>query len=689
MTDFAPRGVVRVGDRVRFDGRVHQVAALTGMAMRLVSEDGEVQVVMAGHVLAAADFDVLAPRATAGAGPVLPPIALLDALPTAAIEQAQFWERHLVEVDTGLPPGAAPGTSPRPEYDPAWTSLTERIEAKSAELTAGGHRVGTRTLKRLRACYEQEGLWGLVDGRSARSAKGNSLTGRVDNRVVEIVTELLIAQTDQSSGDRKRLIAQAQQLITERFGEGVVPLPSRTTFYRLINVLAAGTDPSGPATARRRKALRPEGPFTPSMAARPGEIVQIDSTRLDIMAVLDDNVIARPELTIVVDVATRTICAALLRPAGTKGVDAAVLLARMLVPELMRPGWDQSLAMSASPLPFERMLTVDTRLEQAAAKPVICPETIVIDHGKVFVSSTFTSACSMLGISVQPARIRTPTDKAIVERTFGSINSLFCQYVAGYTGSDVTRRGLDPAAESVWTLPQLQEMLDEWIVAGWQSRPHEGLRNPFLPGTTMSPNEAYAAAVARAGYVPVPLSSGDYIELLPAAWRTINDYGIRIDYRTYDAPGLGPLRRRPSGIKTKQDLWEVHYDPYDLSRVWVRHSETRDWIEATWTHQPMVRVPFADFTWRHARTLLATRGEDDTSETAVARVLADLLHRAGPASAGSARVIARTRATVPTQPVPAPEPAISPDETPSSQEPERPVTPFGLFDPLSEELPPW
>ncbi|WP_050370347.1 hypothetical protein [Streptomyces acidiscabies] len=60
--------------------------------------------------------------------------------------------------------------------------------------------------------------------------------------------------------------------------------------------------------------------------------------RLDVMAVLDDGVVARPELTIAADVMTRTICAALLRPAGTKGVDAAVLLARMPVPELMRPG---------------------------------------------------------------------------------------------------------------------------------------------------------------------------------------------------------------------------------------------------------------------------------------------------------------------------------------------------------------
>jgi transposase InsO family protein len=83
--------------------------------------------------------------------------------------------------------------------------------------------------------------------------------------------------------------------------------------------------------------------------------------------------------------------------------------------------------MARSVLPYERLLAIDDRLEQAAARPVIVPDTIVIDHGKVFVSDTFSSACSLLGISLQLARPRTPTDKAIVERTFASINSLFCQ----------------------------------------------------------------------------------------------------------------------------------------------------------------------------------------------------------------------------------------------------------------------
>ncbi|WP_158588132.1 hypothetical protein [Actinomadura logoneensis] len=150
------------------------------------------------------------------------------------------------------------------------------------------------------------------------------------------------------------------------------------------------------------------------MAGQPGEQVQIDSTPLDVMVVLDDGLTARAELTIAVDVATRTICAAVLRPVGTKAVDAALLLARMLVPEPMRPGWDRSLAMASSRLPHDRLMEVDARMEQAAAKPVIVPDTVVIDGGKVFISEAFLRAWERLGISVQRARPRTPTDKAIV-----------------------------------------------------------------------------------------------------------------------------------------------------------------------------------------------------------------------------------------------------------------------------------
>jgi transposase InsO family protein len=360
-----------------------------------------------------------------------------------------------------------------------------------------------------------------------------------------------------------------------------------------------------------------------------------------------------------------------------------LLLAKMLVPEPMRPGWSAALRMSASRLPHARLVDVDTRLEQAAAKPVIVPDTIVIDHGKVFVSDTFLRACDRLGISVQYARKGTPTDKAIVEATFDAINTLFCQHVAGYTGSNTTLRGND--VQAAWTVPELQDLLDEWLVAGWQHRPHDALRDPHQSRRMLSPNDMYASLVAAAGYLPVTLSGEDYLELLPVAWRAINDYGIRIDYRTYDSPDLGPYRRQHSGINAKRGLWEVHYDPYDLSQVFVRTPD--GWITAPWTHLPMVSAPFADFTWRHARRQAAQSGLDDTNETDVARVLDELLTRAEagpPADTKTARVAARTRVGAAShRPPPRPEP-VEPDAEELTDDEVDEVVPLPVFDARAE-----
>ncbi len=357
-------------------------------------------------------------------------------------------------------------------------------------------------------------------------------------------------QVELSTGTRTRVRRRVEALLAEQHGPGTVPMPSAATFYRLLRALDAGQHTFGAATTRRSMANRPDGPFGTVLAARPGELVQIDTTPIDVMVLLEDGVSARAELTILVDLATRTIGSGLLRPHGTKAVDAALLLARALVPEPMRPGWADALRMRASRLPHTELAAVDDRLADAAAKPVITPETIVCDRGAVFLSETFLAACSRLGISLQPAHPRTPTDKGVVERTFASINTLFCQYVAGYTGRDTTRRGRDVDGPAVWSLAQLQDLFDQWVLAGWQARPHDGLRHPELPRSALSPNEMYAAQIVAAGYLPLALSASDYLELLPVAWRTITAAGIRVGSLTYDSAELNPYRGQLSTLDT-------------------------------------------------------------------------------------------------------------------------------------------
>ena len=391
--------VLRPGDWVIFDGGEHQVVGFAGTSVRLRSAAGEEQVVLGAYLMASAGFEVI----DGARRPEIEPFGLLDGLPDAVLAAARDWERHVVEVQTGLLPDAPPGAVPRPGFDPAVTTVAQRDQAKAAELG-----VGVRTVQEHRARYARQGLRGQVDQRATRAWEA---TGRVDARVVAAIRGLVEAETATSTGTRSRLIRRAAAAVEAEYGPGVVPLPGRSTFYKLIDVLAAGRHTFGSAVTRRQIANRPQHAFTPSHAMRPGEQVQIDSTPIDVLVLLEDGVPARADLTIAVDVATRTICAEVLRPVGTKAVDAALLLARMLVPEPMRPGWPAALRMSASRLPHARLTGIDARMELAAARPVIVPDTIVIDGGKVFISEVFTRACERLGVSIQRARPRTPTDK--------------------------------------------------------------------------------------------------------------------------------------------------------------------------------------------------------------------------------------------------------------------------------------
>ena len=60
------------------------------------------------------------------------------------------------------------------------------------------------------------------------------------------------------------------------------------------------------------------------------------------------------------------------------------------------------------------------------------------------------------------------------------------------------------------------------------------------------------------------------------------------------------MPRRSTGIVasirawSQKGQWEMHYDPYDVSRIWVRNHHDDGWLAATWTHLRTGPVPFGD-----------------------------------------------------------------------------------------------
>lgn len=679
--------VLRVGARVRLQDVEYDVSGLDGLQVWLTAHGGSMMTILSSDLLRDSSFALIS---DVQRGPIAPS-PMFDGLPADVQARARDMEQHVTEVLDGVPAGAPPGTIPRVQYQPEVTTVSQREQAKLAELKAAGTPVTLRTFQRMRAQYVSRGVMALVDQRKLRRSKP---TGRTDPRVVEALRRVLASNTHDSSGTVDRLRRAVKHEVAEQYPDEDVPLPSRSAFHRLLDGLHEARHATGSARTRRTAANSPDRAFGSVIAIRPGEITQIDSTPLDVAVILDDGVVGRVELTALVDVATRTIAAAVLRPT-TKGVDAALLLARAMTPEPMRPGWSDAVQMAHSVLPYEHLVEIDVRLRDAAAKPVIIPETVVYDHGKVFVSNTFRAACRSLGISLQPAHPDTPTDKAIVERTLGSVATLFAEKVSGYLGSSVERRGRNAEGKAAFTVLELQNLLDEWIVTVWQNRPHDGLRDPLVSSQRLTPNEKYGALLSVAGYVPVPLTDDDYIRLLPTCPRVINSYGIKIDHRVYDSDALNPFRGQKSGIAALKGRWQVHHDPYDVSRVWIAHPDGEGWIVAYWRQLRAAPQPFGRDAWEHGRRIVADRGEV-VSEESITAAVDSVLNRASATKSGSsrqrrkradARIAAKNATTAVTAPTAGssrqntPEPAALLAEEDQSY---AKVIPLPVFDPSAE-----
>lgn len=594
---------VRLFDYLQYDGQAWQVVAQDGPELALKDlMSGRIRRVGVSELLG--DESYLPDRPDRL--PRLDSAAVLETLDSEARDRVLFLRRHVVEVLTGTAPaeldGHDGGGSVHPNYDPS-LPLKDRVRAKVAELIAAGTPVGYRSLERYIKAYRTDGLAGLVDGRMQRQA---SPTGRLEPALVSLLEEAIKAQTKISTGTRSRMITQVS-LEAAQLG---VPVPSRATLYRALDNLQKARHPFGNATTRRTQANRPDRTWGRQAPSRPGELTEVDSTPLDLMVIYPDGSTGRVDLTVMLDIATRTPCAAILRPIATKSVDAAVLLARALTPLPMQPGWNPSVAFSRSILPSGMIQGDDEIKALVAAKPVIVPESITVDRGKVYVGSTFLNACERLQISMTKAAPRTPTDKPHIERVFAAINSGFTQYLSGYVGSNVVRRGLSPQTEAMWTLAEVQNLLDLWIVAVWQNKPHPGLRHPAMPKKDLTPNEAYAALASVAPTVNVALDRDDYIGLLPVTYRTIQGYGVNFESLHYDSPALHPYRGIKSGLPLPaNDRWEVRYDPYRLQSIFVRDHFRGVWIEAEWSLAKQALAPFSLDVLHAARRAVERRGD--------------------------------------------------------------------------------
>jgi transposase InsO family protein len=610
---------LRAGCRIDHDGVRFDVVELAGRRLLLrQSATGELRQVDLAWLLAHPTTRL----ADTGPGPATAVGVVLDDLDQAGQAQVQVRAGHVREVLTGYRHGSAElalPSEPRPRYGPG-TTLMARYAAKATELG-----VAASTVRRWVAAFRACGPAGLVhDGTGPKSGRW----GRVDPRWIDMCHTVLAGHVTASRPTRAIILAEITARLGEQYGDGVVASPAKTVGYQLLGELARGTNAfEGSTKGKRSIADRPPQAYGRLRATRPGEYVLLDTTRLDVFAMEPVTCQwVQCDLTASMDLYDRCICGLRLTPVSTKAVDVAGVLYETVHPRI--PNDQDMEALPAHGVP-ETVVLDSRKLVDAQGRPLlpsVAAETIVYDHGQVYVSQHVESVCARFGISLQPARPRTPTDKSPLERWFKTLSEGLLVALPGYKGGDVHSRGLDAERQTFFFLDELETIIREWTQLVYHCRPHRGLCIPEVPGLDVSPLEMFAHGVTRAGYLSIPARPDLAYDFLHTEWTSIQHYGVEINGLRYDGKGLNGYRNRTSphtGVHAGK--WPIAVDPGDVRAVYFQRPDDQVWHRLDWEHAPALRQPFSSEALTYARQLAArTQRFPD-----VAATLLELLERWG------------------------------------------------------------
>ena len=483
--------------------------------------------------------------------------------------------------------------------------------------------IGKRTLLRWISRYEKEGETGLLPNLAVETAP----ISRRFELFTQFALDIMREQVDKSRPTKDFVFRHAKARLIGTYGADVVPIPSKTRAYEILSELNKLCPLFTLSTKRNRDiAERPVMPYGKLHPARPGEYLLMDTTPLDVFA-LDPHTLrwVGVQLTVAMDWYSRCITGLRLSPVSTKAIDAAAVLYQSFRPVPAGRDWPAEAVWPPHGVPRSVLVEADA-LDLAsvfAANPAVVPETLVVDHGKIYVGEHLTSACRRLGISIQPARVRVAHDKGPVERFFRTVREGFLLELPGYKGPDLYSRGVSPEREAVFFIDELEALLREWIAAVYHRRPHDGIGETGLWALRMSPAQMFEHGVTRAGYLEAPRDPYLAYHFLAVEWRTIQHYGFEIDGRYYRGPGLqGYVAGEKSPFHERGGRWPVHVDPDDIRQVYFFDlKNTNQWHPLAWTEAAMCDGPMNEDGLHFARDLVRAKHHYFDDKLALAELL--------------------------------------------------------------------
>lgn len=303
-------------------------------------------------------------------------------------------------------------------------------------------------------------------------------------------------------------------------------------------------------------------------AAAPLEIIQIDHTKVDV-TVVDPATrlpIGRPTLTLAIDVNTRIVMGFYLSLEAPSLTAVALCLTHAV--------------MDKTPWLASRGIAADWPSHGI-------PRTIHVDNGAEFHARAFDRACAEHRIDLTYRPPGTPRFGGHIERLIGTMMGAVHLIPRSHFSNIRERVDLNPEAEAVMTLRELETYLALEIAGSYHARIHKALDLP--------PVAAWNARV-RDVAVRRPSDPRQFlIDFLPSEERTLQRDGLHLFHIRYWSDELRWLMGGDrSGLTVK-------YDPRDLSCVFVAAGE--GYLEA----RPADRTRPAIALWEHRAAVRALR----------------------------------------------------------------------------------
>lgn len=243
---------ITIGTCIHFDGEPWTVGGFLGSRVQCRNHQGKIALHDIAFLTSSEGFRVLDDGAPEAPNEL---VTFPDNVPDEALSQAETILGHLNEAECGYKSGnreTALPNEPWPEYDPASSTLSQRMAAKSRQTG-----IAIRTLWELKAAYKRSGIYALVDKRQLKSGRENA----ADHRVISALHQVLAEHRDKSNVTRKRIMALTQQRVQALYPDEKIRFPSPQTMYHVVERETRGSAAFKSAKKRRNDANRPKSTY--------------------------------------------------------------------------------------------------------------------------------------------------------------------------------------------------------------------------------------------------------------------------------------------------------------------------------------------------------------------------------------------------------------------------------------------